>query len=100
MRTIVRHGGAGCVIGHRGGVDERKRERLEPTNGHRVARPDCENDLARQMRGKLDLCSIVQDQPVDVAARRQRVLLDRASGRRKLRRIPQGIRGLRVDGGS
>src|SRR5262249_18393282 len=75
-------------------------ERLEATNGHRVSRPDRENSLARQMRGKLDLRTVVQDQPVDLAARRQRVLLDRTSGRGELRRIPQRTRGLRVEGRS
>jgi hypothetical protein len=48
------------------------------------------------MRRQPDLGAVIQDKSVDIAARRQGVLLDDASCFRKLGAIPERVSGLRI----
>ena len=60
---------------------------MEPVDGNGVAWLDREGDFGREMRRRLDLGVVHQDQPVDIAARRQRELPDLALVNRQLLRV-------------
>jgi hypothetical protein len=60
---------------------------MKAMDDHRVAGLDRVGDLGGEVRRGLDLRAVRQDQPVDIAARRQRELLDLAMLGRQLLRI-------------
>ncbi len=72
---------------------------MQPVYGDGVSGLDRVGDLRGEVRRCLNFGAVGQDQPVDVASRRQRELLDLATLSRKLLRVVEwGLPTYRVRG--
>jgi hypothetical protein len=86
-RPDVDNGASRCVIGDRDGLHQGERRRVETVNGNGVAGFDRVRHRRREVRRRFDLGAAGEDEPVDIAARGQRELLNFSSLHRQLLRI-------------
>jgi hypothetical protein len=68
-----------AIVGHRDPPHQRNCARLQSVNGDAIAGLDREDELRAEMRRQMDLGSVIEDQPVDIAGWREAVLTTRAT---------------------
>ncbi len=96
VRAFEQHGLMGRVIGDGHGQHHRGRMRLQAVDRHGVAGPHGKHHFRRPERRKMDFRAVVQNQPVHIAARGQRILRDLSLSLRQLRRVVGRLRLLGV----